>query len=326
MRSSPDVLRLLALLLATGWAASRAGRLELDTENRAMRSTGSEEARAEVLREERFGRDATLVLLLAPETGKDPAAELDADAWVAGLRGLSEVRSVTELPQAGDGERLLVLTLAADPGGGFGPPLTRLLERAARTRPGTQRLLASGLPAAEAAIAESLHAEQQRIVPLVGLVLLGLLWLFYRSLALALGSILPALVGIAWTGALQEALGFAIDPVTSLLAPVLLVVGVAASVHLVEAYLEQRRLASDPEHAASGAWRHILVPGLGCVATTVIGFLALLSSPLPAVARFGILSAAGVLITAVMSFALMPPWLRLFARSPRLAVRSAGAG
>ena len=326
MRSPIDVLRLLALLLATGWAASRAVRLELDTENRAMRSTGSSEARAQAQREVRFGRDATLVLLLRPEREEAPSADDESAAWVAGLRARPEAHSVLELPQAGEGERLLAVTLAADEDGSWSVPLARFLEQAERSRPAGQRLLASGPPAAEAALAEALHAEQQRIVPLVGLVLLALLWTFYRSLALALGSILPALAGIAWTGALQERLGYAVDPVTSLLPPVLLVVGVAAAVHLVEAYLEERRRAHDPEHASIGAWRHVLVPGLGCAATTVIGFLALLSSPLPAVARFGMLSAAGVLFTAVASFVLMPPWLRLFARAPRLARRSAGAG
>ncbi|MSR62104.1 MAG: hypothetical protein EXS08_06645 [Planctomycetes bacterium] len=325
MRFPSDLPRLLALLLVCAWAATRAAKLELDVDNRAMRSQGTPEARAEELREASFGRDATLVLLLTPEAGSTDNDEA-ADSWVAALRTRPEVRGVTELAQAREGERLLALTLGADETGGFGAALAALTEHAEASRPPATHLSISGVPAAEAAIAEALHAEQTRVVPLVGLVLLVLLWVFYRSLALALGSILPALCGIALTGALQQALGYAVDPVTSLLPPVLLVVGVAASVHLVESYLEERRKDQDPVQASQSAWRHILVPGLGCAATTVIGFLTLLTSPMPAVQRFGLLSAAGTLFTALIAFTFMPPWLRLFARAPRLVQRSAGEG
>jgi len=328
VRFPSDLPRLLALLLVCAWAATRAARLELDVDNRAMRSEGTPEALAEELREARFGHDATLVFLLTPgTTATDGDVAEAADArWVDELRARPEVRGVTELAQAREGERLLALTLGADETGGFGDSLAALTAHAEAIRPPATRLYVSGVPAAEAAIAEALHAEQTRVVPLVGLVLLALLWIFYRSLALALGSILPALCGIALTGALQEALGYAVDPVTSLLPPVLLVVGVAASVHLVESYLEERRKDQDPLQASQSAWRHILVPGLGCAATTVIGFLTLLTNPLPAVQRFGLLSAAGVVFTALGAFVLMPPWLRLFARAPGLVRRSAGEG
>jgi uncharacterized protein len=327
VRFPSDIPRLLALFLVCAWAATRAARLELDVDNRAMRSRGTPEERAEDLREAHFGRDATLVFLLRPEeVAEAEVAEAALTRWVDELRARPEVRGVTELAEAREGERLVALTLGADASGAFGASLAALVAHAEETRPPATRLLVSGVPAAEGAIAEALHAEQRRVVPLVGLVLLALLGAFYRSLALALGAILPALCGIALTGALQQALGYSVDPVTSLLPPVLLVVGVAASVHLVESYLEERRKNQDPLQASVSAWRHILVPGLGCAATTVIGFLTLLTSPMPAVQRFGLLSAAGVLFTALVAFTLMPPWLRLFARAPRLVRRSAGEG
>jgi predicted RND superfamily exporter protein len=184
----------------------------------------------------------------------------------------------------------------------------------------------TGPPAGEAAIAAALATEQRRIVPLVCATLFLLLLAVYRSFGVALGALLPALGAIAWTGALQERLGLAIDPVTALLPPVVLAVGVAGAVHMVDAFLDARAHGLGPDPASRRAWRAVLAPALGCAATTVAGFLALCTSPIAAIGRFGGLAAAGVVATALLTFLALPPWLRLAARSARLARRDAWHG
>ncbi len=326
VRSSPDVLRLLALFLVTGWAATRAARLELDVENRSMRSAHGSEARAEERRELLFGHDATLVLLLAPRRAGEEAPASAIEAWTEGLGQHAGVGQVLALPDEHPDETLLALMLVPDGSGGVASVLASVIAMARATTPATHELFVSGSPAGEAAIAAALDEEQRRIVPLVAGVLLGLLLLVYRSPALAVGAMLPALGGIAWTGALQQALGQAVNPVTALLPPVLLAVGVAGSVHLVDAYLEARARGSEPGRASREAARAVRSPALACAATTVAGFLALWSSPIPAIERFGGLAAAGVLATAGLAFAALPAWLRLCAGSPRLIARAAGHG
>ena len=323
MPSSKDLLLLGALLGATAWAATRAARLELDVENRSMRSRGNAEARAEEQRERLFGHDATVVLLLEPEA---PEVELDSEDWIDDLRIRPEVGTWLELPGENESESLVALTLVPDAAGSVSSALASLGEHARASIPPGARLSISGSPVGEAAIASALDVEQRRIVPLVALVLFVLLLAVYRSLVLALGILLPALGGIAWTAALQESLGLLVNPVTALLPPVLLAVGVAGSVHLVDGFVAARARGLAPEAAAHHAWRGVLVPALGCAATTVVGFAALALSPIPAIQRFGWLASAGVAATAVLSFALLPPWLRVFARAQRLARRAAGHG
>jgi hypothetical protein len=324
-----DFSRLALLATASGLAASRAARLSLDVENRSMRSARSEGARVEAVREALFGKDALLVLLLEPadETKAEEPGHLAALArWEEALRGSPAARSVLPLPGARPGERLLALGLAPDAAGSVASALDELRATAEREKLPEQRLSISGPPAAEAAIASALEREQRRIVPLVGAVLFALLLVVYRSPSLALGALLPALGGIAGTGALQQALGFAVNPVTALLPPVLLAVGVAGSVHLIDAFLDERHHGASPERASRRAARAILAPALGCAATTVVGFLALGASPIPAVRRFGALAAGGVALTALLAFALLPPWLRCFAGGARLVPRAAGFG
>lgn len=340
VRSVTDSLSLLVLVLATAWAGTRAARLELDVENRSMRSRNSPEARVEADRERLFGQDATLVLLLEPrpdpgalepgagepDSVEDSLVEEPLETWAAGLEALPEVDRFLRLGDDDPEERLVALTLASDAALGPGRSLEAVVRAAERTTPASHRLWVSGSPMGEAAIAAALDQEQRRMVPLVGGVLFVLLLLVYRSFWLALGSLFPALAGIAWTGALQDGLGHPVNPVTALLPPVLLAVGVAGSVHLIEAYLEARAGGQAPERASRSAVRAIRVPAIGCAATTLAGFLALCMSPIPAIDRFGLLAAVGVLVTALFTFAALPPWLRRFARSERMIRRAAGHG
>lgn len=288
-----------------------------------MRSQGNAEARAEELREQHFGHDATVVVLLEQETPED---ELDSEEWIESVRARPEVDALIELPDEHESESLVAFTLVPAPDGTVGAPLATITDFLRASVPTGTRLSLSGSPAGEAAIAAALDIEQRRIIPIVALVLFTLLGLVYRSVALALGILLPALGGIAWTLALQEALGMLVNPVTALLPPVLLAVGVAGSVHLVDGFVAGRARGLTPESAAHHTLREVLWPALGCALTTVIGFLALFLSPIPAIERFGALAAAGVVVTALLSFLALPPWLRVFARAERLARRAPQSG
>src|SRR5688572_19214889 len=163
-----DLLLLIALLAASAWAGWRSSKLELDVENRSMRSTGRDEARADEERERLFGHDATLVLLLeagAPEEADGAAL----DGWVDGLRQRA-VDQCLVLP-GGESERLVALTLGRDASGGVAGSLEDVVEAARSSAPPAHVLRVSGTPAGEAAIASALDEEQRRIVPLVGAVL-----------------------------------------------------------------------------------------------------------------------------------------------------------
>jgi predicted RND superfamily exporter protein len=317
---------LLALLLATAWAAAFAARLELDVENRSMRSSNGADAAFEERRGRLFGNDAQVVFLLQPSVPAGGEDEEGLDAWVAGMQGRAEASGSFLFPGRAPGERLLALTLVPDEAGTVSHGLASLSAAAAASAPATHRLFVSGSPAGEAAIATALEREQRRILPLVGGVLVALLLAVYRSLVLAAGALLPALAGIAWTGALQYALDVPVNPVTALLPPVLLAVGVAGAVHLVDAYLDERAGGAEPEGASRRACAAVLAPAAGCAATTVVGFLALCTSPMPAIRSFGLLAALGVALTAALSFLVLPAWLRRFARADGLRRRSTGRG
>ncbi|MEW6071276.1 MAG: MMPL family transporter [Planctomycetota bacterium] len=303
---------LLALGLALGVtliAARGHFSLPLDVANSSMKSTGTPAAAA-AQREREFGRESTLLVLLEPgDPGRSAAPEEPAvAAWRAELAAWPAVARVHVLPASGPAGTVLALEVA-----GEGEVVEEILDRLPATAPPDHRLSVTGPMAGEIAIARALQAEQARVVPAILATLAAVLLLLYRRPALVLAALLPGLAAILWLGGVQHLLGLSVNPVSALLAPVILVVGVAGTVHAIERYLDLGTAGVDPVFAPGRAMRELAVPLALSAATTMAGFLALTMRSIPAVQRFGLLAALGVLLAFLATILLVPSWLRLAA-------------
>jgi hypothetical protein len=315
VRRPKDILLLLGLTLLAALAGMGFLARHLDRENLSMQSRSTPQAAVESLRDRTFGRQSPLLFMLQPLTrgDLDPLHDANVPIWTAGLRALPWVRQVSVLPQSHAQALYLAVLVEDAPGGRFFERVRRTVDVAWRTRPAGYHLHVTGQPLGEMAVAHALSEESARVVPLVLGALFLLLLGVYRRAILAAGVLASALLGILVLGGLQWLLGLAIDPVSSLLPPVLLTVGVAGSVHLVEAFLARRARGHAAGEAAREAARALRRPGALTASTTIVGFLALLGRPIPAVRQFGLLAAAGVALTTLFTFLWLPAWLRLFA-------------
>lgn len=124
--------------------------------------------------------------------------------------------------------------------------------------------------------------------------MLGLLWLLYRRIGPALLTIGAATAAMVWTMGLYGAAGRSMNMVTSAMPTVVLVVGVAAMVHIL-LYAATRPRGEAPRVRAVAVLSHMLEPCLLNTATSALGFAALGASPLPAVRDLGLFTAAGLL-------------------------------
>jgi predicted RND superfamily exporter protein len=176
-------------------------------------------------------------------------------------------------------------------------------------------VLATGLPLLEARLSGIVAAERTRVVPWLVGVLLLVASVVYRSVALGAATLLPALGAIVWTGGIVALCGYRLDPIGSLLDPVLLTIGVASSVHFVENYRRGRCDGLDPPAAAAYEGKSQLQPGFLAMATTMVGLLSLCTSSIPAVVDFGVRSTFGIALAHVFTFLLLPAWLPFAART-----------
>lgn len=321
-----DRLRLAALLPLLVLAAVGRGSLDLDVENLAMKSVGTATDRAADVRTREFGDEPWLVMLATPRA-PDVLSPLDDEemaGWIDALRARDEIASIEEAPPPGPGEHCLSVAVRTDDRGRYADAVQALCTAARSSLPPTYHLDVSGQPAIEIAIATELDAERSRIVPLIIGALALMLLVVYRSPVLAGAALLAPLVAVMLVEGLQGFLGWPVDPVSALLGPCVLTVGVASSVHVLERYLRALDERSAVGEASRVAARDLRVPLLLTVATTVAGFLGLLTSPVPAVRRFGVLAACGVVLAVGTTLLCLPSLLRLLHR-PVHRLRKASA-
>ncbi len=328
MSRKADLLLLLGLLFLAGVAGVGFTSLGVDRENRSMRSEHTAQAEAEALREKAFGAGRSLLFMLEPlRPGLiDPVRDPSVPTWIEGLRGLDAVERVAVLPQSGTNALYLVVTIEEAEGGRFFDRVQATVDQALAHLPAGYHFHATGQALGELAISSAMTEELGRIVPILLAALFVLLWATYRHVSLAVGTLASALLGILVLGGIQWLLGLEVDPITSLLPPVLLTVGVAGSVHLIEAFLKLRASGRDAYDAVRQAVRELVRPAALTISTTAAGFLALAWSPIPAVRDFGLLAALGVSLTCGLTFLWLPAFLRVFAGRPSFArIRPRGA-
>ncbi|MBL8863675.1 MAG: MMPL family transporter [Planctomycetes bacterium] len=318
---------LLAVLLVPTILLARAQvGTPVDVENHALKSRGTPEALVEERRCASFGRDDQVIAAfqaLAVGSGVVSPAESEAlDALAARARAIPGIAEVRKLTDHTAGARVFAFRLAA-PAGDYSDIVDQLAAFVRREAPPSVRVSLSGQPAGEVVIAREVQAEERRIAPLIAAGLLLLLVLHYRHAGLVLAIVVPALVASAWTGGVFALLGRELDPISVMLRPVLLTVGVASGVHWIEAYLDELGSGGAPEGAASRAIDGLRVPAMLSALTTVAGFLCLAPNPIPAVVDFGVFAALGVALTYWIASFATPALLILCARrvSPRMLAR-----
>lgn len=144
-------------------------------------------------------------------------------------------------------------------------------------------------------------------VGLLGVVTV-LLWLF-RSWRALVSLLLPLFAGVAWSlGAAQLLLGH-LNSMTSLIASVVMGLGVDAGIHFLS-HARRERIEHDRDEAIKRAFRRLILPLLVASTTTLGCFLVMASSGFPAFHEFGIIAAAGVFLCLLSMVSLFPALLR----------------
>ena len=210
-------------------------------------------------------------------------------------------------------------------------------------RPGDERYRAAIIDALRVMIAEpradgvSLHLtgiavqkhdvsafiehDQRLLMPLAVAVLALVLAVFFRSW---LGVLLPlGVTGVAnaWTLGAYRLAGFEFNAITSLLPPILMVLSLPVSVHLIQGWLDAPAASINRVDRILGVMRWLLFPCFFCSLTTALGFASLVTSSMPAVRQFGVFAALGVLVSFAVGMTLVPVGLSFLA-PPTAALRS----
>ncbi len=171
---------------------------------------------------------------------------------------------------------------------------------------GTVTVEPIGLPVVGRDLTALAQGDIVRFTPNVHAVITLLLLFFFRSFAVtgvALGTVF--LIMIAGVGLLQ-ALGEPINIINNTIPTILMVVGIAEAIHLIERIHGERRAGKPPRAAAAEGTARMVAPCLLTMVTTAVGFGSLASAHIPILRNYGLFTAGAVLLAAVFNLTLIP--------------------
>ncbi|MFC7019501.1 MULTISPECIES: efflux RND transporter permease subunit [Haloarcula] len=198
--------------------------------------------------------------------------------------------------------------ISSGSGQGGSSPLTSIQRQAEFTvssvDQGTIRVFGSGIIAQEFSnvVGDSLILT----VPAAVLFILIFLSLAYRDLAdMALG-LLALFMAIVWTFGFMGLAGIAFSQMLIAVPPLLLAVGIDFGIHAVNRYREEREEGTDIAESMRTTTDQLLVAFFIVTGTTVIGFLANVTSDLPPIQDFGYVAAVGIIFTFLIFGVFLP--------------------
>ncbi len=197
--------------------------------------------------------------------------------------------------------------LAAGAGVGGSSPLTSIQLRAERvvaSVDGNFRVFGTGIFADEFSnvIGDSLLL----VVPAAVLFIVFFLLVAYRDLVDLLLGVIALGITIVWTFGFMGLAGIAFSQFLIAVPPLLLAVGIDFGIHAINRYREERERGMAIEPSMRITTDQLLVAFFIVTGTTVIGFLANLSSQLAPIRDFGLIAAIGIVFTFIIFGIFLP--------------------
>jgi len=170
----------------------------------------------------------------------------------------------------------------------------------------------AGIPYFRNQYVNVLNSEIIFYISISSVLIILLLWFLFRS---AQGIVIPIMIvwlTILFTVVILYLTGGYFEVLTSTIAPILLCVGIADSVHMLSKYRDNR-LAGLPRPPAMR--ESLIVLGSATFltsVTTAIGFATLLTSNVIPMRTFGLYTAIGVMVAYVITIVLLPSMMPYF--------------
>lgn len=132
------------------------------------------------------------------------------------------------------------------------------------------------------------------------------LFLFFRSFFPVIFPMLIVIAGVCWAMAFLQLLGYRLSALTSLIAPLITVIGVPNSILLLNKYHIEFRRHGNQALALSVMVRKIGISLFLANVTTAIGFAVFCYTRSDLLFQFGIVTSLGILATYLLSLTLIP--------------------
>jgi len=187
----------------------------------------------------------------------------------------------------------------------------------------TDEVFIAGMPIFIGAQQEIIDHDLGLLFPVVFLLIMALLLVFFRK---PLGVMLPLLNILfctLWTLGLMALLEVPIDLLTSVLPVFLFTICCSDAVHIMSEYYEQTRAGKSSREANRETMRLMVMPVVLTTVTTIATFLLSTVTNIVSIRNFGMFMSIGLGVALLISLLLIPAWIALFGRDAKQQVGTA---
>lgn len=169
----------------------------------------------------------------------------------------------------------------------------------------------TGLPVAEDTFGAEMFKQMGVAAPLAGLLVLVLMWIFFRSWTLVTAPMLLAVVTVVATMGLLIGTGFTVHIMSSMIPIFLMPIAVVDSVHILSEFADLYPYVKDRRETVRRVVHELFRPMLYTSLTSAAGFLSLALTPIPPVRVFGIFVATGIALAFFLTITFVPAYIVL---------------
>lgn len=152
------------------------------------------------------------------------------------------------------------------------------------------------------------------------LLVVGFLWLSFRSLYGMIIPVMVVLISILWTLGIMVMIGQPLDIMTVMLPTMIFIAGMSDVVHFFSKYFEELAKGTDRKTIYPLILKEVGFPTFLTLITTVVGFLSLLFSSIMPIRNFGVYTSIGIIIAFCLTYTLLPALLYVFTPKKLVAV------
>ncbi len=187
---------------------------------------------------------------------------------------------------------------------------------------GEETYYIAGLPVAEDSFGKEMFNQMIYSAPMAGLIIFLLMFLFFRNIRVIIPPMIVAVTSIIWTMGFLVMTGNTVHIMSSMIPIFLFPIAVLNSIHILSEFHDRFGKYKHKEATIRHTIGELFTPMLFTSATTVVGFLSLLTNNIPPVQVFGLFVAFGVAASWILSLTLNPAFAMLL---PDKSLRNFGA-
>jgi len=177
---------------------------------------------------------------------------------------------------------------------------------------GTEQYHIAGLPVAEDTFGHDMFLQMAVSAPLAGVVLMIMLWWFFRSGIFVAAPMIVAMVSVIVTMGALIGMGHTVHIMSSMIPIFLMPIAVVDSVHILSEFYDRYQSNQNVRQVITKVMGHLFKPMTYTSLTTMVGFGSLALTPIPPVQAFGAFVALGVLVAWLVSVIFIPAFLLTF--------------